>query len=75
MLSMYVSSCHDDWDDIVDFMVFAYNTSRQETTGLTPFYLLYGREAVLPVDVTLGNNPNPAAKNPWHLATKLAGIR
>jgi hypothetical protein len=62
MLSMYVSSCHDDWDDVVDFVVFAYNTSRQESTGATSFYLLYGREAVLPIDVCLGNNPNPVCK-------------
>jgi transposase InsO family protein len=58
MLSMNFSSCHDEWDEIVDFMVFSYNTSRQESTGVTPFYSLYGREATLPVDVALGNNPN-----------------
>ena len=59
MLSMYVSSSHNDWDETIDFVTFAYNTSRQESTGYTPFYLLYGREAVLPVDVALGNDPNP----------------
>ena len=57
MLSMYVNSYHNDWDGLLDFVTFAYNTSRQESTGFTPFYLLYGREAVLPVDVALGNNP------------------
>ncbi len=76
MLSMYVSSCHDDWDEVVDFMVFSYNTSRQESTGVTPFFLLYGREAVLPVDVALGSNPNfTDGKNPRPLATRLAEIR
>jgi hypothetical protein len=62
-LSMYVSSCHDDWDEVVDFVVFAYNTSRQEKTGLTPFFLLYGREAMFPIDVSLGRNPNPVVKS------------
>jgi hypothetical protein len=57
MLSMYVNSYRNDWDGLVDFVTFAYNTSRQESTGFSPFYLLYGREAVLPVDVALGNNP------------------
>ncbi|KZR95508.1 Uncharacterized protein APZ42_010747, partial [Daphnia magna] len=45
MFSMYVNSCHNDWDDYVDFVTFAYNTSKQESTGVTPFFLLYGREA------------------------------
>ena len=57
MLSMYVNSYHNDWDGLIDFVTFAYNTSRQETTGVSPFLLLYGREAVLPIDVALGNNP------------------
>ena len=60
---MYVSSFHDDRDEVEDFVVFAYNTSRQETTGLTPFYLVYGREAMLPIDVSLGSNPNSVAKS------------
>lgn len=81
MLSMYVSSCHDDWDEVVDFVVFAYNTSRQESTGVSPFYLLYGREAILPVDVALGNNPVPvkcdeaSSAQLRDLATRLANIR
>jgi len=57
MISMYVNSLHNDWDRYVDFVTFAYNTSRQESTGVSPFFLLYGREAVLPIDVALGNNP------------------
>ena len=81
MLSMYVSSCHNDWDEVVDFVVFAYNTSRQESTGASPFYLLYGREAVLPVDVALGNSPDrvhcdhPSSYRLRHLATHLTSIR
>lgn len=80
MLSMYLSSCHNNWDEVVDFVVFAYNNSRQESTGATPFHLLYGREAVLPIDVTLGNNPNPVpsefcGNTLRHLSTRIAVIR
>lgn len=64
MLSIYVNTSHADWDETVDFVTFAYNTSRQESTGSTPFYLLYGREAVLPIDVALGNDPNPSFVDP-----------
>ncbi len=58
MLSMYVSSDHTNWDEILPYVTFAYNTSRQDTTGRTPFYLMHGREAVLPIDVAIGINPN-----------------
>ncbi|KZR97530.1 Uncharacterized protein APZ42_007540 [Daphnia magna] len=60
MLSMYVSSDHKDWDDSLPFVTFAYNTSRHESTGRTPFYLVYGREAVLPIDGALNVDPNLA---------------
>ncbi|KAI9565042.1 pol polyprotein [Daphnia sinensis] len=46
-------------DYSLPFVTFAYNTTRHETTEKTPFYLVYGREAVLPIDVTLNADPNP----------------
>ncbi len=39
MLSMYVNSKHTNWDEILPYITFAYNTSRQESTEKTPFYL------------------------------------
>lgn len=51
MISMYVGNTHRDWDEFLPFVTFAYNTAKQETTGYTPFYLLYGREAVTPSDL------------------------
>lgn len=36
------------------YVTFAYNFSRQESTGRTPFSLLYGREARLPLDMATG---------------------
>ncbi len=59
MLSMYVSRDHKDWDVTLPFVRFAYNTSRQETTGKSPFYLMHGRHPVLPVDAIFGANPDP----------------
>lgn len=53
MLSMYVSSHQRDWDEFIPYVLFAYRTSIQETTQETPFYLMYGRDARLPIDVAL----------------------
>ena len=75
MLSMYVSSDHSDWDEVLPFVTFAYNTSRQETTGRTPFYLMHGREAVLPIDVVMGINPNTLETDSEEVYQKLCKIR
>ncbi|XP_046686638.1 uncharacterized protein LOC124372302 [Homalodisca vitripennis] len=53
MLSNYVSTNQRDWDLYVSLTCFSYNTSVQETTRHTPFFLMYGREARLPIDVSL----------------------
>ena len=53
MLSMYVDSSHDEWDESIDYVTFGYNTEQQESTGISSFYLLYGRKALLPIDVDL----------------------
>ena len=51
MLSMYVNTDHKNWDEILPYVTFAYNTSKQESTGYNPFFLLYRREVVLPADI------------------------
>ena len=51
-LQKLVNDRQDDWDDLLDNILFAYQTSRQDSTKCTPFLLMYGREARLPIDVT-----------------------
>ncbi|GFV66162.1 retrovirus-related Pol polyprotein from transposon 17.6 [Trichonephila clavipes] len=58
MLSMYVDVEQKNWDEILPFVTFAYNTAKQETTGFTPFYLLHGREAETTLDTILPFCPN-----------------
>ncbi|GFW01291.1 transposon Ty3-I Gag-Pol polyprotein [Trichonephila clavipes] len=55
---MYVDVEQKNWDEILPFVTFAYNTSKQETTGFTPFYLLHGREAETTLDTMLPFCPN-----------------
>lgn len=44
MLSVYVSSDHDDWDLVLPDVTYSYNTAIQTTTGFSPLYLAYRRE-------------------------------
>ncbi|GFW42579.1 transposon Tf2-9 polyprotein [Trichonephila clavipes] len=57
-MSMYVDVEQKNWDEILPFVTFAYNTAKQETTGFTPFYLLHGRKAETTLDTILPFCPN-----------------
>ncbi|UYV78461.1 hypothetical protein LAZ67_16001479 [Cordylochernes scorpioides] len=50
MLSMYMDLDKKNWDEMLPFITFAYNTARQESTGFTPFFLVHGREAETTLD-------------------------
>ena len=43
MLLKQVNEDKDDWDELLDHCVFAYNTAVQSTTKYTPFYIMYCR--------------------------------
>ena len=60
---------HDfDWDKQLKMACFAYNTSVHATTGYTPFYLMHGYEARLPVDVVCGSAPHESVSHHDYVA-------
>ena len=39
-----------DWDKFVKLMLMTYNTSQQNSTKMTPYFLMYGQTARLPIE-------------------------
>lgn len=50
MVAKYVDKTHTNWDTILPCVTSAYNTAVHATTGESPFFLVYGRDPVFPID-------------------------
>ena len=53
-----------DWKDQLSSLVFAFNCCRHDSTGYSPFYLLFGRTPNLALDVFLGTPLEKQVVNP-----------
>ena len=54
IITNFVSEHSLDWVKWLDQAVFAYNTSVHESTGLSPYEMVIGRPARMPMEVELG---------------------
>ena len=44
---------YKDWHEMLPFALHGYRTSSRTSTGATPYSLVYGMEAVLPIEVLI----------------------
>ena len=51
MLVKFIVSKKESWQDYLDTCVYAYITSRHDSSKFTPFELMFGRQAILPIDI------------------------
>ena len=54
MLGTFTPARKSGWKKHIGALVHAYNCSQNSATGFSLYYLMYGRQPHLPVDVTLG---------------------
>ena len=71
-LAIYGKENQTDWDTYIPTALFAYRSSVQETTGQSPFELLYGRDARLPSNLesvkTISDDTTREFKKKWEKA-------
>ena len=53
MLAMFASKNREDWDDLLPAVMMAYRSSVHESTGFSPYRLMFGEECTLPMDIGL----------------------
>ena len=64
MLRSFVNWHQTDWDQHLSALEMAINNAKQASTGFSPFYLNYGQEVQLPLDLALraaSESKNPEA--------------
>ena len=60
MLVMFAGEHKDDWDDLLPPVMMVYRSSVHESTGFSPYLLMFGEECTLPMDIGLPHqDPDP----------------
>ena len=54
ILSKVVSENQKDWDSHIPKALFAYRTAFHESSGHSPFHVIFGRSPLLPIDIVIG---------------------
>jgi transposase InsO family protein len=57
MLGTLENDKKSNWKEFLAPLTHAYNCSRNDSTGYSPYFLLYGRESRMPIDIALGVHP------------------
>ena len=67
MLRAYVNYKQDNWDEYLPIAEFAYNNSKQISTGYTPFELDAGQHPLLPTSLAVNIDTPVQATNDFLL--------
>ena len=72
MVVKYAHEKMEEWDIYLHSCVFAYNTSKHASSLYKPFEVMFGRKAVLPVQLTTLKEENEVLEN--YLTTSQSAI-
>lgn len=60
-LVKFVNDNQNDWDVHLKAVLFAYRTSKNDSTKFTPFELMFGRAPILPIEIKIKSKPESEA--------------
>ena len=63
MLAKTMDKNQRNWSELLPYVMLAYRTSVHESTGYTPYFLLFGHEATIPKDLHFPPPSDPAWTN------------
>jgi transposase InsO family protein len=61
----------EDWDILIPSVLLAYRTMRHSITRHEPFYLTYGRDATLPIELEVPTYPTEPLDETDHLLRRM----
>ena len=62
MLGTLPKQKKSEWKNHIGTLVHAFNCTQNSATGFSPYYLMFGRQPHLPIDVALGLAPHTITK-------------
>jgi hypothetical protein len=76
ILTHYVDNQANKWDEYLQLATMAYNSAQNSSSLHSPYFTIYGREMILPIDHALNLDPNPEETTLFHetLSEKLSQI-
>ena len=62
----------EDWEEVLDIALLALRTAKHSSTGISPFFAMYGREARMPLDFIfpVNNDATPRSHEEAHMLEK-----
>ena len=62
MTVKFIDKRKEQWEDYLDTCIYAYNALKHESSKNTPFEVMFGRQAVVPVDISKPLDEQPDMK-------------
>ena len=72
MLVKFVEEKKERWEQFLDTCLYAYNTACHESTRYTPYELMFGRKAVLSIDIDMQQSDAATILNEYQQHSSLS---